>query len=94
MQVNVDRHLEAIGQAEDEVEVPHRVAIQRARVDAAHHVGARCERIGQHLGRAGLAQQPGLREGDDLHLGATDVRLTGGQHGVQPLGPAVDVDLP
>ena len=91
--VDVDGHAIPLREAEHDVEVAHGVAVERARVDAADDVGAGAQRVLEHLRRALLAEQPGLREGDDLHLRPVAVRLARGEHGLQPLQPGVDVDL-
>ena len=65
VQVDVDGHLVLLGQAEHDVEVPDGVAVQLARVDAAHDVGPALS-ADSSSGTVPVAEQAGLGEGDHL----------------------------
>ena len=58
----------AFGEAEEGVEGCHRVAVDRAGVEAADDVGALRQRAIEQLRRPGPTQHARLREGDDLDL--------------------------
>ena len=62
---------------------------KRAGIEAADEVGAGPHGCVEQVGRAGIAQDPGLRERDHLHVGPLRVCLARRQHPLQPLETAV-----
>ncbi len=83
VQVDVDRPAVAARQGEGYVKAVHRIAVDRARVDAADDVGTLAQGgVHQRLG-TGTVGQAGLREGDDLHLHRICQRVARLHGGVQ-----------
>ncbi len=68
VQMDVERALVPVGNAEEHIERAHRVAVDRAGVEAAEHIRALRKRLAQQFGRARPAQQARLRKRDDLDL--------------------------
>ena len=91
--MDVDGDLVLLSQPEDDVEVPGGVAVQAARIDAAHDVCAGLQRLFHQRNGAFLAQQAGLREGDDLDVGPVPELVLGRRDGVETLQAAVHIDL-
>ena len=66
--MDIDRLAMFGGQAEHDVQMPHRVAVDGAGIDSAHHVGAPRQRRVHHIRDPLLANNAGLREGHDLYV--------------------------
>ena len=62
MQVDVDARAVPLGQAEDDVEVAHRVAVHAGRVDPADHRDPACQGLVEELLGAGVGQDAVLWE--------------------------------
>ena len=75
VQMDVDGLAMLLGHAEHRIEMPLRVAVDRARVEPADDVRAHRERLVEHLERARADEQPALREGDDLDRAEVAHRL-------------------
>lgn len=93
VEMQVEAGLVAFGQAEDDVQVLDRIAIEAAGVDAAHQIRAAGERVGQQVGGAAVADDPGLREGDDLDRRPVLVRFARGEHAMEAVEAGFRVDL-
>jgi hypothetical protein len=71
VQVQVDAGVVACGELEDHVQVPDRVAVHAGGIDAADRLDPARERLFEQLGRAGVGQEPMLRERDLLDADET-----------------------
>ena len=85
----------ALGEAEDDVELAFDVVVEARRIEAADEVRAGAERRGDEVGRALLRGHAALREGDELNVDPVAVSLAHAQHRFE-IGEAdvvVDVDV-
>ena len=90
VEVDVDAAVEALGQAEDDVQVGFGVAVVGGGVEAADEVGAFAQGLGEQVGDARAADDAGLREGDDLDVGPA-LEASDELHGGVEVGQAVGV---
>ena len=93
MEVDVDADLVTVGEAEHDVEMLHRVAIEAAGIDAADEVGAGEDRGVQQLRGATVAHDPRLWESHDLQMAPGGVCLAGSEHAFEALESCVGVHL-
>ena len=93
VQVDVDAGAVALGEAEDDVEVPHRVAVHAGRVDPADRLDARLQRLLEQFRGAGVGQHPVLRERHLLHRDPAVEPLDGRAHRLDAAQPDLGVDV-
>lgn len=95
VQVDVDTDPAPLGDLEQPVELLHRVAVDRRRVESADTGRPVRRRLVQQVQDAGPADHPVLRERDDLHLDRAAERLRRPADGVDPpqADTQVDVDV-
>src|SRR5262245_42649794 len=68
MKMNIDQGAMSLGQAENAVEMAYRIAVHSRRVDPSDGIDAFVEGPAHQLGRSRLAQDPVLRERDQLYV--------------------------
>jgi hypothetical protein len=93
MEVQIDARPVPCGQIEDDVEVPHRVAVHARGIDPADRLHAAAKRLLEQLGGAGIDQQPVLGKRDLLHLDAPAEPQRGGAHRLHAAKPDLGVDV-
>ena len=93
VQVDVDADPVALGDAENDLEVGHRVTVEGAWIEATDEVSARPHGGIEQVGSARIAEDARLWECDHLHVGPARMRLPGCQHPLQALESTVGVDL-
>ena len=95
MQVDVDLRAMAIGNAEHCVQLTIGVAIEGARIDAAHHLRAFPHGSLQPLHRAGTGHHPRLRKGNQFDIDQITPALAGAHDRMQmgELGGGVDIHM-
>ncbi|KAG1487406.1 hypothetical protein G6F53_013743 [Rhizopus delemar] len=93
--MDVQPHAIALGQAEQQRQLPFGIAVEGGRVDAAQYLHARGNGLLPHCGGAGAGHHPGLRERHQLDahdVGTAQRRLAHRVQMAQP-GTAIDVDV-
>ena len=80
MQMDIHATPELFGQAEHRIDVALRVAVDRARVQPAHRLGAKPQRLFQQFHRAGPHQHAALRERDEVDIDNVGQRLPRRHH--------------
>ncbi len=95
VQVDVQAHAVALGQAEQQRQLPLGIAIQRGRVDATQHLHALGQGLLQHRGCARAGHHSRLRERHQLDLHDVCAALRSLAHGLQvpQAGAGVDIDV-
>src|SRR5690348_2642199 len=93
MQVDIEADASLLGDAEDRTEVTIEVAIDTYGIEAAQKIGAFGDGSIEEVGRAGRAQDPALREGDDLDRDEIAETLANLQDLVEIAQPELVVDI-
>ena len=93
VQVDVDAHTVASGDAEDDREVAADVAVDPGRVEAADEIRAGRHRRVEQRGRPGITQDAALREGDDLHVDEIAIAVLEAQHRFEARKPDLGIDV-
>ncbi len=93
VQVDVDRLAVARRQCEQRIEAAHRIAVDGARIDPAHDIGAiqQCS-IHQRLGSRAVCQA-GLGKRDDLHVDRIGERVARPHRRMDMREPDLGVDV-
>ena len=93
VEMDVDPDAVPFRQPEHHVQLPDRVAVERARVDPADQVCAGEQRLLEEIGGPGRPHHPRLRERHHLDPGTPGVVLPCGEHTFEPLQSRVGIDL-
>src|SRR5699024_8046550 len=93
VQMDVDALAVLLGQIEHDIEVRERVPVVEQRVEAADEIGPFAQRRVEQLPHALLAHDARLRERHDLEVEDIGMGPQGLLDAVEPLQPAVGVDL-
>ena len=94
VEVDIDGDLVLFGEAEDDVQVPGGVAVQAARIDAAHDVGAGLECLPSMSGTVPSSRRRPACGNAMMSTSAWSLNCSlAASDGIETFEPAVDVDL-